>query len=489
MLNAIDISSWQSDLVVSKMTDTQGVIVKATGGVGYRNPCFKAHMGQVAASAKLAGLYHFARERGCAGSAQAEADYFIAAAKPYVGKAALWLDWEADAIALGPKWAKAWLDRVHAKTGVKPGIYMSKGVCNQYDWSAVVKAGYPLWAAQYPDYSPTGWQKEPWTDSTPFGAWGSKPRMFQYTSSGYVKGYGGPLDLDLFHGDRALWAAMAAKGGKVAATVAAAVSGASKAARAETVQRALVAAAIHRDMVEDDANGYSWRPRWGEDGLGLKAVTVGGRKYRYDRGSYDCSSSSITAWKAALEGTPWEHALDAAVTTHNMREVFVGSGLFSWKPMSFIASPGDLYLDEDRHVAMCQSQVPDLMSEFSWGDNGAYNNKVGDQTGREAAVNPFREEFDGILHYNGKADEVIGEEFAAPKGTLYRVVKMTKVRKRRKVLSDNVVGALKRGKEVRLVAVKKDDKGNTWGRIAEGPFKGRVMLVVWRGETRCEKVK
>jgi len=173
-----------------------------------------------------------------------------------------------------------------------------------------------------------------------------------------------------------------------------------------------IAARIHRDMVEDPANGYSWSPRWGEDGLGAKTLTIDGKKYTYERGSYDCSSSARTAWKTALKGTKWEHALDGATWTGNMRSVFEASGLFEWKPMSFIASPGDLYLDEDTHVAMCQSQVPDLMSEFCINENGeVYGGKVGDQTGKEAAVNPFRDNgFDGILHYNGKADATVAKQ-------------------------------------------------------------------------------
>lgn len=40
-LNGIDISSWQEDLVVFNMTNCDFVIVKATGGAGYSNECFR----------------------------------------------------------------------------------------------------------------------------------------------------------------------------------------------------------------------------------------------------------------------------------------------------------------------------------------------------------------------------------------------------------------------------------------------------------------
>jgi hypothetical protein len=51
--------------------------------------------------------------------------------------------------------------------------------------------------------------------------------------------------------------------------------------------------------------------------------------------------------------------------------------LFEWLGMSFVAEPGDLHLSEANHVAMCQTQYPDVLSEFSWGDNGAYGDQGG----------------------------------------------------------------------------------------------------------------
>lgn len=168
------------------------------------------------------------------------------------------------------------------------------------------------------------------------------------------------------------------------------------------MNRGQLAADIHRRMAEDSRFGYSWGERWGAV---PEQWVVDGHKFTMNVGDYDCSSSTITAWKKALEGTPYAGRLDAATYTGNMKSVFTASGLFDWKPMSFIASPGDLYLNVTTHVAMCQSQTPDLMSEFSINENGeVYGGKRGDQTGREAAVNPYREFADGILHYNGKAD-------------------------------------------------------------------------------------
>ena len=81
-LNDIDISSWQDDLVVSDMGSCDFVIVKATGGAGYKNECFERHAKDTLACGKLLGCHHYARDRGYEGSAEQEADWFIAAFSP-----------------------------------------------------------------------------------------------------------------------------------------------------------------------------------------------------------------------------------------------------------------------------------------------------------------------------------------------------------------------------------------------------------------------
>ena len=100
-LNDIDISSWREDLVVSAMESCDFVIVKATGRAGYSNECFRRHADKtLAASCSAATTTHYSRDRRYEGTA--EADHFINAFKPYIGKAIPFLDWEADALNPGP---------------------------------------------------------------------------------------------------------------------------------------------------------------------------------------------------------------------------------------------------------------------------------------------------------------------------------------------------------------------------------------------------
>lgn len=393
-LNGIDISSWQDDLVVGNMATCDFVIVKATGGAGYSNECFRRHADETLAAGKLLGCYHYARDRGYEGSAEAEADHFIAAFGPYVGKAIPFLDWEADALDLGPTWAKRRLDRVREKTGVTPGIYTSKSVLFSYDWATVAKA-YPLWVAQYPNYEDTGFTSEPWTDGWDFGAWDS-PLIFQYTGTGRIPGYGGHLDLDLFYGTHDDWRRLCAVAGASAGT---------KEEDVVSISRANVAAQIMEHLCSCPLHGYSQPGHHGTSGhcdVGTDAGTI-----KVTKGDRDCSSAVCEAWELALAGSPYDGLITRYNWTGGMREMFVSSGLFSWEPMSFNASRGDIYLDEENHTAMCirNDGTADLLGEFSISETGGIDGEPGDQTGRESWVHDYYSgSWDGILHYNGKAD-------------------------------------------------------------------------------------
>lgn len=170
-----------------------------------------------------------------------------------------------------------------------------------------------------------------------------------------------------------------------------------------------IAAAIHKAMCNDSRFGYTMDvdDRWGNaKKYGYLKGTTDGVSWQVPIGDYDCSSSYIRAWRAALAGTKYAHMLDGAVNTSTIEKVFLASGLFEKKPMSFLAEPGDAYLKAGKHVAMCQTQYPDVLSEFSQNERGgAYGGKVGDQTGREAYVHAYYDyPWACIIHYNGKLD-------------------------------------------------------------------------------------
>lgn len=213
-MNGIDISSWQGGIDVRRVP-CEFVICKATQGTAYVNPdCDRAYQ-QAKAAGKKVGVYHYFG----GGTPVEEADFFVSQIRGYIGEALLALDWERNQ---NPRFTEAaaaarpFLDRVVQLTGVKPLIYMNKSTCREYDWSSVAAGDYGLWVAQYADNEPTGYQQNPWTDSKGTGAF-TLTAMQQYTSNGRLPGYDGPLDLDIFWGDREAWAAYA-RGGKAPGT-------------------------------------------------------------------------------------------------------------------------------------------------------------------------------------------------------------------------------------------------------------------------------
>lgn len=197
-LNGIDISNWQPDIDLSKVT-ADFVIIKATQGIDYVSPVCNAQYTGAKNSGKLRGLYHYADGSG----SEKEAQYFLDNIKNYIGEAVLALDWEGDVLTKGVSYAKTWLDYVYNQTGIRPLIYMSKSVTNAYDWSTVAK-DYALWCAQYANDNSTGYQSDPWSDANTFGNW-LFPTIYQYSSHGALTGYDGRLDLDLFYGDADSW--------------------------------------------------------------------------------------------------------------------------------------------------------------------------------------------------------------------------------------------------------------------------------------------
>lgn len=199
MLKGIDISHHQRGIDLGAI-DTDFVIIKATEGNGYTDEMCDTFYQKAKSLGKKLGVYHFARP-DLGNSAEAEADWFVKETLGYHKEAILVLDWESGDLT-NVNWAKAWLDRVYEKTGVKPIIYMSGSVMSSADWSSVVNADYGLWVANYG--SNNGTAQESVFDRYPLKYW-SFYALWQYTSVGRLNGYNGNLDLNYFSGDSSAW--------------------------------------------------------------------------------------------------------------------------------------------------------------------------------------------------------------------------------------------------------------------------------------------
>lgn len=208
MLNGIDIASYQSKIVPSKLTSTDFVIVKFTQGASYVNPYADRQYGDSKSAGKLLGAYHYAEGK----DAKAEAAFFVKTLGSRVGECILALDWEGVQNAVfgtgkDVTWCKTWLDEVYRLTGVRAFIYMSKSVCRRWNWKPVADL-YPLWCAQYGSNTPTNYQSSPWTDGAGFGAWKSDT-IRQYSSHGRIAGYSANIDIDRAFLTAEQWRSMA----------------------------------------------------------------------------------------------------------------------------------------------------------------------------------------------------------------------------------------------------------------------------------------
>lgn len=144
-LKIVDVAVFQS-VTASTDVGADGAIIKATQGTGYVNPSCNAQYAHAKKNGLLLGLYHYAG----GGDPVAEADYFLKNIGNYIGEAMLVLDWEhyQNAQYTNPNWARAFVNRVHEKTGVWCVIYGNK---QDIQFCASCANDCALWFAGYPD--------------------------------------------------------------------------------------------------------------------------------------------------------------------------------------------------------------------------------------------------------------------------------------------------------------------------------------------------
>lgn len=201
MLRVVDVASHQAGIVTGAL-DCDAVICKATEGTGYVNPYCDEHYQSAKASGKLLGVYHYAS----GGNPETEAEFFISNVQGYLHEAILVLDWESgDNAAWGnSNWVARFCAHVVALTGINPMIYVQRSAANQ----CVGLGNYGIWLAEYLDYASRGWND--YTEPNYSGDYA----MHQFTSSGAISGWSGPLDLSLFFGDANAWLAYAGATGQ-----------------------------------------------------------------------------------------------------------------------------------------------------------------------------------------------------------------------------------------------------------------------------------
>jgi GH25 family lysozyme M1 (1,4-beta-N-acetylmuramidase) len=204
-VEGIDISHWQGDIDWPLVSNAgkKFAFMKASESTHFVDPTYGLNRARARAAGLKVGAYHFAQPGFASpgdttGDARAEADHFLATAGIADGDLPPVLDLER-VNGLTPtalqQWAKAFLERIHERTGVRGVIYTSPNFWSNYladtDWFAT--NGYRvLWIAHWttgpsPTVPASDWAGFGWT-------------FWQYTSKGTVVGIDGNVDLDRFDG-------------------------------------------------------------------------------------------------------------------------------------------------------------------------------------------------------------------------------------------------------------------------------------------------
>ena len=205
ILHGVDIhAQYQAGFKASDVPNVDFVITKTTGGTNFIISNWQGMLD----GANLTGVYHYARERGYAGTAEQEAYNFINQANYAPTNTNRFLEWEESKNNnLGDvSWVLEWMRIVKSELGKTPILYTYHAVLNANPvLSQVRDAGYPLWYARYPYSKAVGWQNYEQPDAPNWG----KPVMWQYSSAGMIPGWQKALDLNIFYGSSEDWLSLA----------------------------------------------------------------------------------------------------------------------------------------------------------------------------------------------------------------------------------------------------------------------------------------
>lgn len=176
-----DVSSYQGavDWKAVLASGRAGGIVKATESLGYVDPTFAPNWATLGQLGAVRGAYCFAQPAKAV--PEATADKFLTVVGTPKPADILVLDLEVGGGDLS-RWALTWLDRVLAKTGVRPWLYSYGPFIRAHLTGDRRLADYPLWIAAYSNTAPAC--PPPWTSYV----------LWQHTDKANIPGIRTPCD-------------------------------------------------------------------------------------------------------------------------------------------------------------------------------------------------------------------------------------------------------------------------------------------------------
>ena len=191
----IDIASYQENLNLqdAKNAGVSTVIIKATQGNNYKNPCMQKHVDQAKSLGLNFGLYHYYDKKY--GTAEQQAEHFCNAIKGLGYNIIPMLDFEESSVGDKVNNIHKFVNYCKSKLGVEIGLYTGANFASTYLDSSCYQ--YKLWVAYYASMSSAikdyGYKtKYPLVNN--YNVCG-----YQYASCYRVNGYNGNLDVDEFY--------------------------------------------------------------------------------------------------------------------------------------------------------------------------------------------------------------------------------------------------------------------------------------------------
>lgn len=204
-----DISRYQAGISFKNVP--ADIVIVGTSDGNVINPAADQQVQDALANGKQVGVYHYFRNDPIT-----EARFWADITKGYqTGKIVFFLDAETAHDFL-PSLCIQFKDEFYRLTGIKIVIYTYWHLLQAYNWQECVNQDIGLWGAWYPlgenridGYNPPARQSPPY--------WGETMMGWQYTSAGFLPGWGDRLDLNEFYVDVAGWHRYAAKKGQTTA--------------------------------------------------------------------------------------------------------------------------------------------------------------------------------------------------------------------------------------------------------------------------------
>lgn len=215
MMYGIDISNWQAGFPLASASRALDFVILKTSEYGWKkDPQFDGFAATAVQKGLRLGAYMFARQTSY-GSVDQQVDFFIQSCGQYLSKAVLVLDWEDTSYSKvqgNVGLCRKFLDTIKRKTGKTPMLYTSQSEVRYDDYSSIKNAGYPLWGACYLSRNANhgAFIPDPVLPSGGWGAYGSRPSIYQYSSSGWLDGW--QLDVNVCYMSTSDWDKLA--GGK-----------------------------------------------------------------------------------------------------------------------------------------------------------------------------------------------------------------------------------------------------------------------------------